>query len=53
MEVSRATNGRQVDSEENPNIQPNEKTKQMSLTVNRQTNITLQEDGTGHARPST
>jgi hypothetical protein len=33
MEISRATNGRQADSEENCNVQPKKKTKHRAPTV--------------------
>jgi hypothetical protein len=52
-EISCATNGRQANSEENSNIQPNKTTKYGAPTVEMEgPAYTLQQDGTGHAWPN-
>jgi hypothetical protein len=52
MEKSRATNGRQADSEESSNTQTQKKTKHMAPTVEMGDQRTLKEDGTGDEWPN-
>jgi hypothetical protein len=53
MELSRSTNGKQMDSKENFKINMLRQRNIAHLQLKRRDQHTIQEDGTGHAWPNT